>query len=140
MQVLGLGNVTECNRSYIFLNDEGKQDRIKATQELLKAILDTAYADYQFYSRLCEVVTAEYEKRKAEVERRYQFITDEMVAEALEKDRKRGIELSWSKDSHNAECSRQYNKIFGLYEVVKMGMDRKWEANRLLAQAKNSLK
>jgi len=140
MFVIGIGNVTECNSSYIFLNNEGKQDRIKATEELLRVILDTASNDYAFYGRMWEVITTEYERLKAEAERKYHFITDEMIAEAFKRDRKEGLELSWSKESHNAECSRQYNRIFGMYEGANLASNRRWEANKLLVQAKNSLK
>lgn len=140
MQVLGIGNVTECNSSYIFLNNEGKQERIRATPELLSLIMDTASTDYAFYSRMWEVITTEYERLKAEAEKKYHFITDEMIAEAFKRGKKEGLELSWSKDSHNAECSRQYNRIFGMYEGANIASNRRWEANKLLAQAKNSLK
>ena len=140
MWVAGIGNVTECNSSYIFLNNEGKQERIRSTEELLRAILDTASTDYAFYGRMWEVITVEYERLKAEAEKKYRFITNEMVAEAFKRDRKEGLELSWSKDSHNAECSRQYNRIFGMYEGVNLASNRRWEANKLLAQAKTSLK
>lgn len=140
MLVLGIGNVTQCNNAYIFLDNEGKQERVRATPELLSLIRETAIEDYLFYGRMWEEITTEYEKRKAEVEKKYQFITDEMVEEAFKRGRKDGLELSWSKDSHNEECSRQYNRVFGMYEGANLASDRKYKAYRLQIQAERALK
>lgn len=140
MEVFSLGNVTECNYSWIFLNDEGKQERIKADKERLKLILDTAGEDMRFYDRMGKVVTQLYERRKAEVEKKYHFITDEMVKAAYQESSDRGFELSISKDSNNEECVRQYSSVYGLYDVVRMAHERYWEARKLLGQVKNALK
>ena len=140
MDVFSLGNVTECNYNWIFLNDEGKQERIKADKERLKLILDTAGEDMRFYDRMGKVVTQLYERRKAEVEKKYHFITDEMVKAAYQESSKRGFEVSISKNSNNEECIRQYSAVHGLYDGVKLAHERYWEARKLLEQAKNALK
>lgn len=140
MYVFSLGNVTECNYNWIFLNDEGKQERIKADKERLKLILDTAGEDLRFYDRMGKVVTQLYERRKAKVEKKYHFITDEMVKAAYQESSDRGFELSISKNSNNEECIRQYAAVHGLYDGVKLAQDRYWEARKLLEQAKNALK
>jgi len=140
VQVLGIGNVTECNRSYIFLNNDGKQDRIRATPELLRLIRDTASTDQAFYDRMCKEITTAYEKRKVEVKKKYHFITDDMVKEAFLRDHKEGLSLSCLKDTNNEECTRQYGMLFGLYEGANIAMERRWEARKLLAQAEDGLK
>ena len=140
MQVIGIGNVTGCNKTYIFLNNEGKQERIRATPELLSAIRDTASNDYMFYGRMWEEINTAYEKRKVEIEKQYHYITEEMVKDAFAKGRKEGLELSWKKDSHNEECIRQYSSLHGLFGGANIASERRWEAHKLLAQAENSLK
>lgn len=139
MQVLGIGNVTECNRSYVFLNNEGKQDRLKATEELLRLIMETASSSYSFYGRMYEEITAEYEKRNEEVKKKYHFITDEQIKEANAKDRRLGFDLSVRKDSNNEECVRQFSRVHGFYDGARYAGDRKWEAKRLFEQSKNAL-
>lgn len=91
MEVFSLGNVTECNYSWIFLNTEGKQERIKADKDRLKLIFDTAGEDMRFYERMGKVVTQFYERRKVEVEQKYHFITDEMVEAAYKESSDRGL-------------------------------------------------
>ena len=140
MEVFSLGNVTECNYGWIFLNTEGKQERIKADKDRLKLILDTAGEDMRFYERMGNVVTQFYERRKAEVEKKYHFITDEMVKAAYKESSDRGFELSITKDSNNEECIRQYAAVHGLYGGARLAHDRYWEARKLLEQAKNALK
>mgnify|MGYP001037076504 FL=1 len=140
MEVFSLGNVTECNYGWIFLNTEGKQERIKADKDRLKLILDTAGEDMRFYERMGNVVTQFYERRKAEVEKKYHFITDEMVKAAYKESSDRGFELSITKDSNNEECIRQYAAVHGLYGGASLAHDRYWEARKLLEQAKNALK
>lgn len=139
MYVLGIGNVTACNKSYIFLNNEGKQQRIRTTKELLTTIINIAISDIAFYSRMRDVLMAEYEKRKAEVDKKYYFITDNMIKEAFTISHKKGVELSWSKDSNNEECIRQYSKVFGLYGGVDFANKLCTEAHKLLAQGRSSL-
>lgn len=140
MEVFSLGNVTGCNYDWIFLNDEGKQERIKADKDRLKLILDTAGEDVRFYERMGRVVTQFYERRKAEVKKKYHFITDEMVKAAYQESSDRGFWLSVSKDSNNEECIRQYAAVHGLYDGAELAHDRYWEARKLLEQAKNALK
>lgn len=140
MQIVGIGDVTSCNKAYIFLNNEGKQERIRATPELLSLIRDTASRDRVFYDRMWAEINEAYNKKKAEIEAKYHYITDEMVAEAFKRGRKEGLELSWSKDTHNEECSRQFNRLFGMYEGANLASDRKWRADKLLAQAEGALK
>ena len=139
MQVLGLGNVTECNYSYIFLNNEGKQDRIKATKDLLSAILKTSSTNTTFYERMYTELSAEYEKRKTEVYNKYRFITDEMVEDAYRRSRLEGFELSLKKPSNNEECIRQFSKVAGIFDGARVALDRKWEAHKLLKQAETSM-
>lgn len=140
MKVIGIGNVTQCNKAFIFLSNEGKQERIRANKELLNLIRETAVDAYMFYGRMWEEITTEYEKRKAEVEKKYQFITDEMVEEAFKRGRKDGLELSWKKDTFNTECIRQYGKLHGFYEGANLAGEKRWEAQRLQVQAEQALK
>jgi len=140
MYVSGVGNVTECNSSYIHLNNEGKQESKKATVELLRKVLNIASKDLEFYDRMQEELKALYERRKAEVERKYHWITDEMVKAAYQESSKKGFELSVSKDSNNEECTRKFGEVFGIYEGVRFSSDRYWEARKLKVQAENALK
>ena len=139
MMVSGMGNVTECNYLWIFLNNEGKQDRLKANRERLLDIFHTAIEDQSFYDRMGKVLTEEYERRKAQAEAKYHYITDEMVQEAYKEDHKKGFYLSLSKDSNNEECLRQFSYVFGLYDGAKLAHDRYWEAYKLARQAKDAL-
>lgn len=140
MQVLGIGNVIECNRSYIHLNNEGKEDRIRSTPEILSAIRDTASMNYAFYRRMAEEIRTVYTKRSTEVKKRYYFITDEMVKEAFLRDHSEGLSLSWSKDLNNEIFIREYGKLAGLQEGAEFASNRSCEAHKLLVQAENSLK
>lgn len=140
MNVFSLGNVTECNYSWVFLNNEGKQDRIKADEGRLRLILDTAGEDLRFYDRMGKVLTQFYERRKAEVEKRYRYITDEMVQEAYKQSYESGFGLSISQSSNNEEYIRQYAAVHGIYDGVKLAHDRYWEARKLLKQSKDALK
>lgn len=139
MQVVGIGNVTECNKHYIFLNNEGKQDRIKADKEKLEGILSTATENEKFYGRMWEEVSALHERRLEQVKRKYHYITDEMIKEAFDRDHKEGLNLSWSKDSNNERYMEQINKAFGIYEGAKYASVCRWEAHKLKEQAKNAL-
>jgi len=140
MRVLGVGNVTSCNKAWIFLNDDGVQDRIVATENLLQEILHTANADFLFYGRMWLEISEEYEKRKVDVESRYHFISDEMVEEAYKRGRKEGFHLSLRKDSVNEECVRQYGRLHGFFSGASYALDKKEEAHRLAVQADNALR
>ena len=140
MIVLGLGNVVECNRLWVFLNDEGKQDRIKSTLEKLKVIYDTAVESMLVYDRMGKELTELYGRKKAEADKKYHFISDEMVKEAYKEDKCKGFDLSVSKDSNNEECIRQFSKVFGIFDGVRYCNERYYEARRLKAQAENGLK
>lgn len=103
MLVLGIGNVTQCNKAYIFLDNEGKQDRIKTNKERLDAIYVKATENIVFYDRMANELTEIYEKKKAEAEKKYHYISDEEIQEASKQDRRKGFELSLKKDSVNEE-------------------------------------
>ena len=139
MQVVGIGNVTECNRSYIHLNDEGKQRSITATSNLLKIIKETASVDTEFYTRMREVLYDEYENRRAEVVQHYHCITDDMIKEAYARSYMEGSSLSCLKDTTNREFERQWGILSGIMDMAILAMDRKHEARRLLRQAEGSL-
>lgn len=139
MQVLGIGNVTGCNRVWIFLNDEGKQSSLKSTVERLEIIREVAFRDYEFYSRMYEELQLIYDKKNTLITQRYHFISEEMVKEAFKKDHKEGLRLSWEKDSNNEECIRQYGKLSGISEVSGKINDKKWDAYRIYKQAESSL-
>lgn len=139
MQVLGIGNVTSCNKSWIFLNDDGKQSSLKSNRERLEIIREVALRDYEFYSRMYEELQAIYDKQNSIVTSRYHFISDEMVKEAFKKDRKEGLRLSWDKESNNEECIRQYGKLSGISEVKEVIHNKKWDAYRIYKQAEGSL-
>lgn len=139
MQVLGIGNVTGCNKSWIFLNDEGKQSSLKSNVERLKIIKEVAIRDYEFYNRMYEELQLIYGKSKDTIYSRYHFITEDMVKEAFKKDRKEGLRLSWDKESNNEECVRQYGKLSGISETKEIIHNRKWEAYRILKQAEGVL-
>lgn len=139
VKIAGIGNVTSCNKSWIFLNEDGEQDRVKANKERLEIIREVALRDYEFYSRMYEELQESYDKRRAVVESRYHFISNEMVKEAFKKDRKEGLRLSWEKDSNNEECIRQYGKLSGISEVKEVIHNKKWDAYRIYKQAEGSL-
>lgn len=140
MLVLGIGNVTQCNEACVFLDNEGKQDRIKANKERLDAIYTRATENIVFYDRMAKELTDIYEKKKAEAEKKYQYISDEEVQEASKQDRRKGFELSFRKDSVNEAYLRGWSKVFGLYDGVNYANDKKWEAYKLQKEAENALK
>ena len=135
MQVLSIGNVVQCNSSYIFINNEGKQDRIRATVYFLMIIRDTASNNYKFYNRMREELDTAYNNKKAEVENGYKYITDEMVKEAFRESTRKGVDLSLSKDSNNEEVLRQYGKLSGIAELIEFASANGWEAYHLMRQA-----
>lgn len=140
MLVTGIGNVTECNRAYIFLKEGDKQERIKANKERLEAIYLRATENIVFYDRMAGELTEVYEKKKAEAEKNYHHISDEEVHEASKQDRRKGFELSLRKDSVNEEYLRGWSKVFGLYDGVNYANDKRWEAYKLQKQAEYALK
>lgn len=140
MYVFGIGNVTECNKSYIHLNNEGKQESKKANVELLRKVLITATQDLEFYNRMQEELKALYERRKAEADRKYHWITDDMVKAAYQESSKKGFELSISQDINNEECVRRFGEVSGIYEGVKFANERYWEIRKIKIQAENALK
>lgn len=140
MYVFGIGNVTECNRSYIFLNNEGKQERKVSTAELLKSILAQAEENHRAYDKVKEELKVEFEKRREIVEGRYHFITDEEVQERYrEGGHKGGIWLEVEQKVNNEECTRQYSAVYGFYDAVKYLSDKWMEAIKLRDQAKAAL-
>lgn len=140
MLVSGFGDVTECNSSYVFLCDGDKQGRIKANKEILEAIYVTATENIVFYDRMAREILEVYERKKAEAEKKYQYISDEDVQEASKADRRKGFELSIKKDSVNEEYVRGWANVFGLYGGVNYANNKKWEAYKLQKQSENSLK
>mgnify|MGYP000929347717 CR=1 FL=1 len=139
MKVAGLGNVTGCNKSWIHINNNGEQKRIKANEERLREILRVSVENEIFYGRMWNEVKELYEREKEKVERRYHFITDEMIEEAFKRSHKEGLDLSWRKDSNNEECIRQYSGAFGIFTGAKYASDHRIEAHKLKEQAKGAL-
>lgn len=140
MYVVGIGNVTQCNFSWIFTNDGGAQDRIAASEERLKDILRQATEDENFYERMRKEIRAEYERRAEEVKEKYKFITDDDVKAAYGAGRAEGWGLSIKKNSHNEECTRQRAYVYGLHDGVVMAEERRNEAHKLKIQAASALK
>lgn len=140
MYVFGIGNVTACNSSYIFLNTEGKQESIKATKERLEAIFYQSDAVCKAYWRVQDDLKKEFEKRREKVEERYHFITDEEVQERYRAGGyKNGIGLEVEQKVNNEECTRQYSAVYGFYDAVKYLSDKWLEANKLRSEAKVAL-
>lgn len=72
MLVAGIGNVTECNRVYIWAkNEEGNKDRLSANRDRLEAILQVATGDELFYNRMGAEISALYDRKYTETERKY---------------------------------------------------------------------
>lgn len=140
MYVIGIGNVIECNSSYIHLNTEGKQESIKATKERLEAIFYQTDEICKAYWRAKDDLKKEFEKRREKVEERYHFITDEDVQERYRAGgHKNGIWLDVEQKVNNEECTRQYSAVYGFYDAVKYLGDKWYEINRLREQAKTAL-
>ena len=137
MYTAGIGDVTECNRSYIFIAEgSGEKKRIPATRDRLEAILTQAMEDIRFYDRMWEEINKLYEKQKVEAERKYHYITDEEVKEAYDKGRKEGFNISVMQSSNNEEYMRGWSKVHGLYGGANYASDKKWRAYRINEQAK----
>ena len=142
MYVFGIGNVTGCNHSYIFLNDNGKQSSIASNRERLQAIRTQAAADEAFYDRFYKEAHAEYECRMSEVKAKYHYITDDDIAAVLaaEGNSKRWFDLTWKQASNNEECHRQFNLVFGFADAANYALDMSHKAHKLRMQAENALK
>ena len=140
MYVDMIGNVTECNSSYIHLNNEGRQESIKATVEKLQEVLRVASGNVVFYSRMYKELYALYERLKTEAEAHYKYITDEQIEEARERGDKNWMMLSWTQESHNEDCNRNISNAFGTFNGCKYAGDREMEARKIKAQAENSLR
>lgn len=141
MYVFGIGNVTGCNRSYIFLNDNGKQSSIASNRERLQDIRTQAAADEAFYGRFYKEVHAEYERQYEAVKAKYHYITDDDIAAVLaaEGNSKRWFDLTWKQESNNEECTRQFSRVFGIADVASYGSDMCRQAHKLRSQASSAL-
>ena len=142
MSVFGIGNVTGCNRSYIFLNDDGKQSSIASNRERLQDIRTQAAADEAFYDRFYKEVRAEYERQYEAVKAKYHYITDDDIAAVLaaEGNSKRWFDLTYKKQSNNEECHRQFNLVFGFADAANYAWDMSHKTHKLRMQAENALK
>lgn len=142
MYVFGIGNVTGCNRSYIFLDDNGKQSSIASNRERLQAIRTQAAADEAFYDRFYKEVHAEYERQYEAVKAKYHYITDDDIAAVLasEGNSKRWFDLTYKKQSNNEECNRQFNRVFGWADASKHAGDLWFASHKIRMQAENALK
>jgi len=140
MYITGIGNVTECNHSFIHLNTEGKQERLKATLDLLRSIFTQAEEDSRFYYRVKEVLRAEFEQRREKVENRYHYITDDERKERYRAGGyKNGIGLEIEQQINNEECTRQFSAVYGFYDAVKFASDKWMEADKIKRQATAAL-
>ena len=140
MYIFGIGNVTECNKHWIHLNDGGRQERVAANAERLDEIRKQAIEDEQFYDRMWNEIHAEYERRMAAVKEKYKVITEDDIKAAYERSRDEGWRLSITKDSNNEQCLRQVSYVHGFFEAATLAMERKDEARRLKTQATSALK
>ena len=142
MYVHTVGDVAQCNRQFIFLHRQDSEDleRIKATESRLRLILERSREDAAFYERMYREVKNLYDLRHRETEKKWQYITDEQIAEARAKDEMEGWMLGLSKDSHNVDCVRERAKISGIFDVASYAMEREREAVRLGNQAEDALR
>jgi Rps23 Pro-64 3,4-dihydroxylase Tpa1-like proline 4-hydroxylase len=141
MYVIGVGNVTECNKSYIHLNDEGKQSSIKATRELLEIIRDQAEAETEFYLKMRAILYEEFEKRRDAVQKKYHFISDEEVEEKnRQSGYKDGLFINIHKQVNNEECTRQYSSVYGFGDAWVFAGECWERVFRLKRQAEAALR
>ena len=140
MYVFGIGNVTECNRAYIHLNNEGRQESIKVTVEKLQDVLRVASEDVVFYKRMYDEVYALYKKLTDEAVARNSYITDEDIAEARDSGNKDWLMMKWEQDSHNLESTRNRCEALGTYNGCKYASDREMEARKIKTQAENAIR
>lgn len=141
MYVHTVGDVAECNRSFIFLKMEDSEElnRIHTTAARLRLILKQAREDAAFYERMYREVKNLYDLRSKEVDQKWQYITDEQIAEVRAKDEMDGWMLGLSKDSHNVDCVRERSKLSGIFEAASYAMEREREAVRIGKQAEGAL-
>ena len=139
MYVLGIGNVTQCNSSYIHLNNEGRQERIKATVDKVQEVLRIASENVVFYKRMYDELYALYERIKTEVEAHNKYITDEDIAEARDSGNRNWLMMKWEQDSHNLDCTRKISNAFGTFNGCNYASDKEMEARKLKSQAEATL-
>lgn len=139
MYVDMIGNVTECNSSYIHLNNEGRQESIKATVEKLQDVLRVASENVVFYKRMYDEIYALYQKLTDEAVARNSYITDEDIAEARDSGNKDWLMMKWGQDSHNLESTRNRCEALGTYNGCKYASNREMEARKLKSQAEAAL-
>lgn len=140
MYVDMIGNVTECNSSYIHLNNEGRQESIKATVEKLQEVLRVASENVGFYKRMYDEIYALYKKLTDEAVAKNSYITDEDIAEARDSGNRDWLMMKWGQDSHNLESTRNRCEAYGTYNGCKYASDKEMEARKIKAQAENSLR
>ena len=121
MYVEGIGDVTGCNSKNIFVNGGGI---VPATVSTLQHIYDTAAGECSFYRRLHD--------------EKYHYISDEDIQEAREVG-KNWLYLQWKKDGNNAECSRQYYRMYGLSDVSIYALEQKIAVTKIFYAAKSAL-
>lgn len=140
MYVDMIGNVTECNSSYIHLNNEGRQESTKATVEKLQEVLRVASENVVFYSRMYKELYALYERLRTEAVAKNSYITDEDIEKARDSGNENWLLMKWGQDSHNENCTREIANAFGTFNGCKYAGDREMEARKIKAQAENSLR
>lgn len=142
MYVHTVGDVAQCNRQFVFLHRQDSEDleRIKATESRLRLILERSREDAAFYERMYREVKNLHNLRKNEAEKKYQYITDEQIAEARAKDEMEGWMLGLRKDSNNVEYVREHARVSGIFDTASYAMEREREAVRLAHQAEGALR
>ena len=135
MYVEGIGDITGCNSKNIFVNGGGI---VPATVSTLQHIYDTAAGECSFYRRLHDEIFEMYQKRYKEVTEKYHYISDEDIQEAREAG-KNWLYLQWEKDGNNAECSRQYYRMYGLSDVSIYALEQKVAVTKIFYAAKSAL-
>lgn len=140
MNVHGIGNVTECNISYIHLNNGGKQESIKATEEKLRKIYNICAENVKFYSRMHDELYVLYNKLKDEANAHYKYITEDQIEEARKRGDSNWWHLSLVKDSHNLECTRKISEAFGTFNGCTYATDAELEARKIRVQAEVALR
>lgn len=139
MEVFTIGNVTQCNKAYIFLNDDGRQRSIKATDEALQRIYKQANEDERFYTRMYNETQGLYEKKKEEFDKKYKYISDEAIQETYRQDHDKGFRLKLEQPHNNEEWLRQWGRVSGIADAQFFAGDKMLTAHKLMMQAKNAL-
>ena len=142
MYVHTVGDVAQCNRQFIFLHRQDSEDleRVKATDDRLRLILEEGKKSAAFFERMYREVKNLHNLRNREAEQKYQYITDEQIAEARAKDEMEGWMLGLRKDSNNVEYVREHARVSGIFDVASYAMEREREAVRLAHQAEGALR